>query len=44
MYEAYKEMSRAEGVKKPLEAQKADALRKIRAAKETGEEYYGQHA
>ena len=40
MYEAHKEMSRAVGVKKPQEAQKAKALWKMKAAKEAGEEYY----
>ena len=40
MYDAYKEMSRAVGVKKPQEAQKAKALWKMKASKETGEEYY----
>ena len=34
MYEAHKEMSRAVGVKKPQEAQKAKALWKMKAAKE----------
>ena len=38
MYEAYKEMSRAVGVKKPQEAQKAKALWKMKAAKQAGEE------
>ena len=33
-------MCRAVGVKKPQEAQKANALWKMKAAKETGEEYY----
>ena len=33
-------MSRAVGVKKPLEAQKANALRKMKAAKDAGEGYY----
>ena len=37
MYEAYKEMSRAVGVKKPQEDQKAKALWKMKAAKEAGE-------
>ena len=37
-------MSRAVGVKKPLEAQKAKALWKIKAAKDAGEEYYDPHA
>ena len=40
MYEAYKEMSRAVGVKKPQEAHKAKALCKMMAAKEAGEEYH----
>ena len=36
----YKEMRRAVGVKKPQEARKAQALWKMKAAKDTGEEYY----
>ena len=44
MYEAYKEMSRAVGVKKPQEAQKAKALWKMKAAKEAGEDYHDPHA
>ena len=40
MYEAYKDMSRAVGVKKPQEAQTAEAHWKMKAAKEAGEEYY----
>ena len=36
-YDAYKEMSRAVGVKKPQEAQKARALWKMKAAKDSGE-------
>ena len=40
LYDAYKEMSRAVGVKKPQEAQKAKALGKMKAAKDSGEEYY----
>ena len=40
MYVAYKDMSRAVGVKKPQEAQNAKALWKMKAAKEAGEEYY----
>ena len=41
-YFSYKEMSRAVGVKKPQEAQKAKALwtMKGEAAKDAGEEYY----
>ena len=39
MYEAYKEMSRAVGVKKPQEAHKTKALWKMKAAKEAGEEH-----
>ena len=39
-YDAYKEMSRAVGVKKPQEAQKAKALWKMKAAKEAGDEYF----
>ena len=38
--DACKEMSRAVGVKKPQEGQKAKALWKIKAAKDAGEEYY----
>ena len=37
---AHKEMSRAVGVMKPQEAQKAKALCKMKAAKEAGKEYY----
>ena len=37
---SYKEMSRAGGVKKPHEAQKAKALWKMKAAKDAGEENY----
>ena len=40
MHEPYKELSRAVGVKKPQEAQKAKALLKMKAAKKAGEEYY----
>ena len=40
MYDSYMAMSRAVGVKKPQEAQKAKALWKMKAAKEAGEEYY----
>ena len=40
MFESYKEMSRAVGVKKPQEVQKAKALWKMKAAKDAGEEYY----
>ena len=40
LYDAYKEMSRAVGVKKPQEAQKAKALWKKKAAKDAVEEYY----
>ena len=40
LHDAYKEMSGAEGVKKPQEAQKAKALWKMKAAKDAGEEYY----
>ena len=39
-YDASKAMSRAVGVKKPQEAQKAKALRKMKAAKDAGEEYH----
>ena len=39
-FDAQKEMSRAVGVKKPQEAQKAEALWKKKAAKDAGEEYY----
>ena len=38
--DAYKEMSRAVGVQNPQEAQKAEALWKIKAAKDVREEYY----
>ena len=38
--DSYKEMSRAVGVKKPQGAQKAKALWKLKAAKDSGEEYY----
>ena len=40
MHEAYQEMSRAVGFKKPQEALKANALWTMKAAKEAGEEYY----
>ena len=40
MYEAYKDMSRAVGVKRPQESQKAKALWKMMSAEEAGEEYY----
>ena len=40
MYESYKDMSKAVGVKKPQEPQKAKALEKMKAAEEVGEEYY----
>ena len=40
LLDAYKEMSRDLGVKKPQEAQKAKALWKMKAAKDPGEEYY----
>ena len=40
LYDAYQEMRRALGVKKPQEAQKAKALWKMKAAKDAGEEYY----
>ena len=36
---SYKELSRAVGVKKPQEAQKAKALWKMKVAKDAGEEY-----
>ena len=36
MYESHKEMSRAVGVRKPQEAQKANALWKMKAAKDAG--------
>ena len=39
LYDAYKEMSRAVGVK-PQVVQRAKALWKIKAAKDAGEEYY----
>ena len=40
MYLSYREMSRAVGVKKPQEAQKAKALWKTKASKDAGEESY----
>ena len=40
LYDAYKETSRAVGVKKPQEAQKAKALWKMKTAKDAGEEHY----
>ena len=40
MYESYKEMSRAVGVKKPQEAQKAKALWAMKAAKDRKEYFY----
>ena len=40
LYDAYEEMRRAVGVKKPQESWKAKALWKMRAAKDAGEEYY----
>ena len=40
MYESYKVMSRAMGVKKPQEAQKAEALWAMKAAKDRNEEFY----
>ena len=40
MYESYKEMSGAVGVRKPQEAQKAKTLWKMKSAKDAGEEYY----
>ena len=40
MYDAYKEMSRAVGVKKPQEAQKAKALWATKAAKDRKDELY----
>ena len=40
MYESYKEMSWAVGVKKPQEAQKARGLWKMMAAEDAGEEYH----
>ena len=39
LYFSYKEISRAVGVRKPQEAQKARALWKMKAAKDAGEEY-----
>ena len=38
--DACKETNRAVGVRKPQEAQKANALWKMKAAKDAGEEYY----
>ena len=40
VFDSYKAMSRAVGIKKPQEAQKAKALWKMKAAKEVGEECY----
>ena len=40
MYVSHKKMSWAVEVKKPQEAQKARALRKMKAAKDAGEEHY----
>ena len=40
MYEAYRDMSRVVGVKKPQKSQNARALWKMNAAKDAGEEYY----
>ena len=40
MYDSYKEMSWAVGVKKPQEAQKARALWAMKAAKDRKEEFY----
>ena len=40
MYDSYKVMSRAVGVRKPQEAQKAKASWVMKAAKEAGEEHY----
>ena len=40
MYEPYKEMSGAVGVKKPQEAQKAEALWAMSAAKDRKEQFY----
>ena len=39
MYESYNEMSRAVGVRKPREAQKAKALWAMKAAKDRGEDF-----
>ena len=36
----YKEMSRAAGVKKPNESQKARALWRMKAARDSGEDFY----
>ena len=40
MYESYKEMSGAVGVRKPQEAQKVKALWALKAAKDRKEEFY----
>ena len=40
MYDSFKVMSRAVGVKKPQEAQKAKALWAMKAAKDRKEEFY----
>ena len=40
LYEHYKDMSEAAGVKKPNEKQKAEALWKMKAAKDRREDFY----
>ena len=40
LYEHYKEMSKAAGVRKPNESQKAKALWKMKAARDSGEDFY----
>ena len=40
LFDAYNEMSRPVGVKRPQEAQEAKALEKMKAATDGGEEFY----
>ena len=40
LYEHHQEMSRAGGVRKPSESQKAKALWKMKAARDSGEDFY----
>ena len=40
LYEHYKETSKAAGVKRPNEDQKAKALWKMKAARDSGEDFY----
>ena len=39
LYEPYKEMSKAVGVRKPSESQKVKALWKMKAARDSGEDF-----